>query len=160
MTLSGEGVLIQGSGAGKGSGGKPIIKIQKLNPCLLTRRENSLQCTPPRAHLPWGLGWLCLLESTKLERWGPGVFSVPVYSLLEPFLCQLQMWTFHFTLHSTFSSWFWYWLTWIRQCQVTVPAWVTLTQNFKFQVKFKLNTDCDRLGYHCMNDTTWMLQSH
>ncbi len=35
------------------SGGKPIIKIRKFNPCLLRRRENAVQRTPPRAHLPW-----------------------------------------------------------------------------------------------------------
>ena len=30
--------------------GKPIIKIRKLNLCLLQRRENAVQRTPPRAH--------------------------------------------------------------------------------------------------------------
>jgi hypothetical protein len=30
--------------------GKPIIKIWKLNQCLLQRRENAVQRTPPRAH--------------------------------------------------------------------------------------------------------------
>ncbi len=34
----------------KGKGGKPIIKIRKLNLRLLRRRENAVQRTPPRAH--------------------------------------------------------------------------------------------------------------
>ena len=33
-----------------GDGGKPIIKIRKLNQRLLRRRENAVQRTPPRAH--------------------------------------------------------------------------------------------------------------
>ena len=37
-------------GAAKGKGGKPIIKIRKLNLRLLRRRENAVQRTPPRAH--------------------------------------------------------------------------------------------------------------
>jgi hypothetical protein len=46
-------------GAAKGKGGKlePIIKPEipsrKLNLRLLRRRENAVQRTPPRAHLPW-----------------------------------------------------------------------------------------------------------
>ncbi len=33
-------------------GGKPILKIQKLNLCLLQlcASENAMQCTPPKAH--------------------------------------------------------------------------------------------------------------
>ncbi len=38
------------SGAAKGKGGKPIIKIWKLNLRLFRRRENAVQRTPPRAH--------------------------------------------------------------------------------------------------------------
>ena len=53
VTLSGECVLTRKSCAAKGNGGKPIIKIRKLNPCLLRRRENAVQRTPPRAHSPW-----------------------------------------------------------------------------------------------------------
>ena len=36
-----------------GEGGKPIIKIRKLNLRRLRRRENAVQRTPPRAHQPW-----------------------------------------------------------------------------------------------------------
>ncbi len=53
------------------------------------------------------LGWLChlSLECTKLEHrlGGPGIFSVPVYNLLEYFLSRFQMQTFHFALNTTFS---------------------------------------------------------
>ncbi len=53
VTLSGGCGLTRRSGAAKGKGGKPIIKIRKLNLRLLPRRENAVQRTPPRAHLPW-----------------------------------------------------------------------------------------------------------
>jgi hypothetical protein len=51
VTLSGGCGLTRRSGAAKGKGGKPIIKIRKLNLRLLLRRENTVQRTPPRAHL-------------------------------------------------------------------------------------------------------------
>jgi hypothetical protein len=89
----------------KGKGGKPITKIRKLNLRLLRRRENAVQRTPPRAHSPAsGAGYGTYdVTSTKLERWEVGVFSVPVYNLLEHFLSRFQMWTFHFALNATFS---------------------------------------------------------
>ncbi len=43
----------------------------------------------------------------KLERWGPGVFSVPVYKLLLHSLSRFQMWTFHFEINTTISIGFW-----------------------------------------------------
>jgi hypothetical protein len=52
VTLSGECGLTRRSGAATGNGGKPIIKIRKLNLRLLRRRETAVQRTPPRTHLP------------------------------------------------------------------------------------------------------------
>ncbi len=44
-----------------------------------------------------------ILSLRKLERWRRGVFSVPVYNLLEHFQSRFQMWTFHFALNASFS---------------------------------------------------------
>jgi hypothetical protein len=59
------------SGAAKGNlkGGKGIIKIQKLNLRRLQRRENAVQRTPPRAHLPWAdYTTYNVLKWNKMER--------------------------------------------------------------------------------------------
>ncbi len=50
VTLSGGCGSTWRSDSVKGKGGKPIIKIQKLNWRLLLRRQNAVQRTPPRAH--------------------------------------------------------------------------------------------------------------
>ncbi len=81
-----------------------------------------------------------VLNIPRLERWRGGVFSVPVYYLLEHSLSRFQMWTFHFALNATFSSGFWngmqdfpfQWKQWklepwqglttlIMQCAVAAP---------------------------------------
>ncbi len=56
----------------------------------------------------WQINANWVLNLPRLERWWRGVFSVPVYYLLEHSLSQYQMWTFHFALHTTFSSGFLY----------------------------------------------------
>ena len=49
---AGECGLTRSSGVATGKGGKPIIKIRKLNLRLLLRREDAVQRTPPKAHSP------------------------------------------------------------------------------------------------------------
>ncbi len=78
-------------GLATGEGRKQIIKIRKPNLRLLLRDEDAVQRTPPRAHSP-GADYATDLGCTKLERWGPSVFSVPVYNLLKHLLSRFQMW--------------------------------------------------------------------
>ncbi len=61
---------------------------------------------PPRETVV-SFNWNLSLRKSLLERWGPGVFSVPVYKLLKHSLTRFQMWTFHFALNASFSIGFW-----------------------------------------------------
>ncbi len=63
----------------------------------------------------WQITSNWVLNIPRLERWSSCVFSVPVYYLLEHSLSRFQMWTFHFALHATFSSGFWYGMH-VRAC--------------------------------------------